>query len=155
MTVHNLVPLKIYSPKISFSSAGGILGDPGAVSGAGEKSKRARKKFGLLDFSSPEFFSRPFRLFCGPTNWPWVSEDGREEFQLFHFVFLLLFEGTLSTKQHLGSFSSRCSGFLILQQTCQWSHVEFKSRSETRGPRLRASELSSFAFVIGRTMFFH
>ena len=96
--------LKINSPKSSFSSAGGILGDPGAVSGAGEKSKRARKKFGPLAFSSPDFFSRRSRLFPGPTNWPRVSEDGRKEFQLIHFVFLLLFEGTLSTKQHLVSF---------------------------------------------------
>ena len=31
----------------------------------------------VLDFSSPEFFSRPFRLFPAPTNCPWVSEDGR------------------------------------------------------------------------------
>ena len=30
----------------------------------------------VLDFSSPEFFSRPFRLFPAPTNCPWVSEDG-------------------------------------------------------------------------------
>ena len=56
-----------------------ILGDPGAVSGGGKKSKRARKKFGRRkikneDFSSPEFFSRPFRLFPAPTNCPWVSE---------------------------------------------------------------------------------
>ena len=29
----------------------------------------------LPDFSSPESFSRPFRLFPGPTNCPWVSED--------------------------------------------------------------------------------
>ena len=42
-----------------------ILGDPGAVSGGGKKSKRARKKFGRRkvknDFSAPEVstFSRP------------------------------------------------------------------------------------------------
>ena len=30
----------------------------------------------VLDFSTPEFFSRPFRLFPAPTNCPWVSEDG-------------------------------------------------------------------------------
>ena len=41
-----------------------ILGDPGAVSGAREKSKRARKKFGRR------------RLFPSPTNCPWDSEDG-------------------------------------------------------------------------------
>ena len=29
----------------------------------------------LLDFSLPDFFSRPFRLFPGPTNCPWVSEN--------------------------------------------------------------------------------
>ena len=35
----------------------------------------------VLDFSAPEFFSRPFRLFPAPTNCPWVSEDGSiEEF---------------------------------------------------------------------------
>ena len=62
-----------------------ILGDPGAVSGGGKKSKRPRKKFGpskvksdeivVLDFASPELFSRPLRLFPAPTNCPWVSED--------------------------------------------------------------------------------
>ena len=76
-----------------------ILGDSGAVSGGGKKSKRARKRFGagkslngrekdsgaeksrttlllvVLDFSAPEFFSRPLRLFPAPTNCPWVSED--------------------------------------------------------------------------------
>ena len=31
----------------------------------------------VLDFSSPEFFSRPFRLFPAPTNCPCVSEDGQ------------------------------------------------------------------------------
>ena len=30
----------------------------------------------VLDFSSPDFFPRPFRLFPAPTNCPWVSEDG-------------------------------------------------------------------------------
>ena len=49
-----------------------ILGDPGAVSGTGEKSKRATKKFGA---KKSKFFSRPFRLFPGSTNCPWVSED--------------------------------------------------------------------------------
>ena len=39
-----------------------ILGDPGAVSRGGK-------------ISSPEFFSRPFRLFPAPTNCPWVSQD--------------------------------------------------------------------------------
>ena len=29
----------------------------------------------VLDFSSPDFFPRPFRLFLAPTNCPWVSED--------------------------------------------------------------------------------
>ena len=65
-----------------------ILGDPGAVSGDGEKSKTGEKKFGrrkvkneealllVLDFSSPEFFFARFRLFPVPTNCPWVSEDG-------------------------------------------------------------------------------
>ena len=59
-----------------------ILGDPGAVSGGGKKSKRVRNKFGRrkakngdLDFSSPEFISRPLRLFPALTNCPWVSED--------------------------------------------------------------------------------
>ena len=51
-----------------------ILGDSGAVSGGGKKSKRARILV-ALDFSAPEFFSRPFRLFPAPTNCPWVSED--------------------------------------------------------------------------------
>ena len=58
-----------------------ILADPGAVTGGGKKCKRARKKFArrkvknVLDFSSPEFFSHPFRLFPAPCNCPWVSED--------------------------------------------------------------------------------
>ena len=29
----------------------------------------------VFDFSSPEFFSRPFRRFPSSTNCPWVSED--------------------------------------------------------------------------------
>ena len=29
----------------------------------------------LFDFSWPEFFSRPFRLFPGLNNCPWLSED--------------------------------------------------------------------------------
>ena len=44
-----------------------------------------------------------------------VHSARQEEFQLFHFVFLVLFEGTLSAKQRLVSFSSLCSGFLVLQ----------------------------------------
>ena len=57
-----------------------ILGDPGAVSGGGKKSKRARKKIRVQKsqerpFLHPNFFSRPFRLFPAPTNCPWVSED--------------------------------------------------------------------------------
>ena len=56
-----------------------ILGDPGAVSGGGKKSKRAKKSqqrsLLVLDFSSPEIYPRPFRLFPAPTNCPWVSED--------------------------------------------------------------------------------
>ena len=46
-----------------------ILGDPGAVSGGREKVETGE------NFSAPEFFSRPFRLFPAPTNCPWVSED--------------------------------------------------------------------------------
>ena len=30
----------------------------------------------VRDFSSPDFFPRPFSLFPAPTNCPWVSEDG-------------------------------------------------------------------------------
>ena len=46
-----------------------ILGDPGAVSGGGKKSKRARKKFGRR-----KVLAR-FDFFPPPTNCPWVSED--------------------------------------------------------------------------------
>ena len=50
-----------------------ILGDPGAVSGGGKKSKRARKNSGaeksFLTFQRPNFF-------LAPTNCPWVFEDG-------------------------------------------------------------------------------
>ena len=63
-----------------------ILGDPGPVSEGRKKAKWTRKKFRrtksrtrrrallgvLLDFSSLEFFSRPFRLFPALTNCPWV-----------------------------------------------------------------------------------
>ena len=53
-----------------------ILGDPGAVSGGGKQSKRARKKIPVQKCQlHPNFFSRPFRLFSAPTNCPWVSED--------------------------------------------------------------------------------
>ena len=30
----------------------------------------------VLDFSPPEFYSRPFRLFPASTNCPWISEGG-------------------------------------------------------------------------------
>ena len=73
-------------PKVLIICMWAILGDPGAVSGGGKKSKRARKKFGrrkvknvVLDFSSPEFISRPLRLFPTPANCPWVSEDACEQ----------------------------------------------------------------------------
>ena len=50
---------------------------PGAVSGGGEKCKRARKKSG--EEKSRSFFARifspPFTLFPALTNCPWVSED--------------------------------------------------------------------------------
>ena len=50
----------------------------GQLVGPGKNLNGREKKFGrtkvnllrLLDFSSPEFFSRPFRLFPGPTNCP-------------------------------------------------------------------------------------
>ena len=49
----------------------------------GEEKIRAKKSqegeeelfFAVLTFLHPNFFSRPFRLFPGPTNCPWVSED--------------------------------------------------------------------------------
>ena len=59
-----------------------ILGDPAAVSGGGEKSKQARKKFGRrkvknekkrLDFSFLTFF-RPNYFLARLDDW--VSEDG-------------------------------------------------------------------------------
>ena len=59
-----------------------ILGDPGAVSGGGEKSKNGRKKIRAKKsqergtFLHPNFFSPVLRLFPVPTNCPWVSEDG-------------------------------------------------------------------------------
>ena len=53
----------------------GTLGDPGAVTGGGEKSKRARKKFGRRKVKNDEFLSRPFRLFPALTNCPWVPQD--------------------------------------------------------------------------------
>ena len=63
----------------SKNQSAAILGDPGAVSGGGEISKRAKKiranEKKIWANSSPEFFSRPFRLFRAPTNCPWVSED--------------------------------------------------------------------------------
>ena len=51
----------------------------GQLVGAVEKFWR-RKVTHLLDFSSPEFFPRPFRLFPAPTNCPWVSEDASLRF---------------------------------------------------------------------------
>ena len=41
-------PTTIATNRICISRDNNILGDPGAVSGGGKKSKRARKKFGLL-----------------------------------------------------------------------------------------------------------
>ena len=42
--------------------------------------EKSRKKVGapptfFLDFSSPDFFARPFSLFPATTKCPWVSED--------------------------------------------------------------------------------
>ena len=31
----------------------------------------------VLDFSSPDFFPRPFNLFPAPNNCPWVSKDAK------------------------------------------------------------------------------
>lgn len=40
------------------------------------KVKNAKKTLvPVLDFSSPAFLSRPFRLFLAPLTGPWVSED--------------------------------------------------------------------------------
>ena len=58
-----------------------ILGDPGAVSGGREKVETGE------NFSAPEFFSRPFRLFPAPTNCPWVSEDDSHAVLLEHCTY--------------------------------------------------------------------
>ena len=64
-----------------------ILGDPGAVSGDGEKSKTGEKNSG--DCSLPEFFIARFRLFPVPTNCPRVSEDERcQEPSNFRLLFV-------------------------------------------------------------------
>ena len=47
------------------------------------KVKNANKS--VLDFSSPDFFPRLFRLFPAPTNCPWVSEDGLEPARMTFF----------------------------------------------------------------------
>ena len=56
-----------------------ILGDPGAVSGGGKKSKRARKKESFLTFLRPNFFLARLDFFLPHYiyiyNCPWVSED--------------------------------------------------------------------------------
>ena len=44
----------------------------GQLVGAGKSLKTLTLAF---DFSSPEFFSRPFKRFSSPSNCPWVSED--------------------------------------------------------------------------------
>ena len=65
-----------------------ILGDPGAVSGVGKKSKTGEEKIRakksqerlflpFLTFLRANFFLARFRLFPAPTNCPWVSEDER------------------------------------------------------------------------------
>ena len=57
------------------------MGAGKSLNGRGKKSgeEKSRTKIGapifVLDFSSPDFFPRPFRLFPAPTNCPWVSED--------------------------------------------------------------------------------
>ena len=48
-----LVRLEDFSPDIVFADRI-ILGDPGAVSGGGKKSKRARKKFGRRKVKNDE-----------------------------------------------------------------------------------------------------
>ena len=60
-----------------------ILGDPGAVSGGGEKSKNGRK-----EKSGEEKSRRPpvFRLFPAPTNCPWVSEDAQRPSVIYWLI---------------------------------------------------------------------
>ena len=51
----------------------------------------------VLDFSAPEFFSRPFRLFpAAPKNCPWVSEDATDRNCFCKKNF------TIHTKFHIG-----------------------------------------------------
>ena len=52
----------------AYSDPLGILGDPGAVSGGGKKSKRARKKF--LTFLRPNFFLARLDIFPPPLTAP-------------------------------------------------------------------------------------
>ena len=92
-----------------------------ALSGRGKKSERARKKIGreaknakkrpallrVLDFSSPEFFSRLFRLFPPPPSTPGFSEDGENAscyYSSFVFFNYMKMDGRAqrSTNEKLG-----------------------------------------------------
>ena len=63
----------------SSETQGQLVGAGKSLNGRGKKSgeEKSRTKIGyfVLDFSSPDFFPRPLRLFPAPTNCPWVSED--------------------------------------------------------------------------------
>ena len=67
----------------SLETQGQLVGAGKSLKGGREKKNlgevksrtRRRALLRVLDFSSPEFFSRPLRLFPAPSNCPWISED--------------------------------------------------------------------------------
>ena len=67
----------VFRPLVKGNEALGtrLVGAGKSLNGREKNSGEEKSSTLLLDFSSPEFFSRPFRLFPTPTTCPWVSED--------------------------------------------------------------------------------
>ena len=76
------------------------------LSAVGKSEKDCRHILNEQCRLSPKPLGRPQKF---------IQHGGRNLIKLFDFVLLLLFEGTLSTKQRLVSFSSLYSGTLVLQ----------------------------------------
>lgn len=107
-----------------------ILGDPGAVTGGGKKSKRVRKKFrrrkdkNVLYFSSPEFFPRSFKLFAAPAPAPAPGSARMKPRPRVALKFIsslwkhrILAFGTMNTGSGAQLIQVLCYTFLLLPST--------------------------------------
>ena len=89
----------------------------GQLLGAGKSLNGGEKKLGLekcvLDFSSPDYFSRPFRLFPAPLTAPRVSENA-DNAELGHFTLLFCRGRQQSVPRFITHVHSHCSAHYTL-----------------------------------------